>query len=154
MKNIKVTTKIAFAGLSLIKKMGIREDLIKFLTTYQELSNKSEQLIFGLYSKKNIDITKENTLELLKKSPKVEKEINDINNQLNGMALNFMMDVLIESVPNCEDEFYKFISLVEGITKEEAERLDISDVVEIIKELFQSKSFMGLFSQTINQKSL
>lgn len=152
MRNIKVTTKIAFAGLSLIKKLGIKEDLIEFFTLYQELNNKSEQLIFGLYNKKDIEVTKENTLELLKKSPEVEKEINDINNQLNSKALNFMTDVLIESVPNCEDDFYKFISLIEGITKEEAERLDISEVVEIIVQLFQSKSFMGLFSQTINQK--
>lgn len=149
MKDIKITTKIGFALLGLIKKMNIKDKIIKMSKEQMQLSAKKDMLFRELYSKnenKDEDITEEVAMRLLNEHVDIAKQISDIDVVLNDSGIEFAFDI-IEKLPEVEKEFNKTMATIYGVKEKEIEEKEIDEVVEMIMAVFNSKSFQGLFKK-------
>lgn len=149
MKDIKITTKIAFALLRLIKKMELKERIIKISKEQMKLTAKQQELYRELYSRnenKGEDITPEVASRLLNEHVDLSKEITDIDITLNDIGLEFAYDV-IEKLEEVEKEFNKTMAVIFGVKEKEIEEKEIEEVIEMIITIFKSKSFQGLFNK-------
>ncbi len=149
MKDIKITTKIGFALLGLIKKMNIKDKIIKMSKEQIQLSAKKDMLFRELYSRnenKEEDITEEVTIRLLNEHVDIAKQISDIDVVLNDLGIEFAFDI-IEKLPEVEKEFNKTMATIYGVKEKEIEEKEIDEVVEMIMAVFNSKSFQGLFKK-------
>lgn len=149
MKDIKITTKIAFALLRLIKKMELKEKIIKISKEQIKLTAKQQELYRELYSRnenKGEDITPEVASRLLNEHVDLSKEITDIEITLNDIGLEFAYDV-IEKLEEVEKEFNKTMAVIFGVKEKEIEEKEIEEVIEMIITIFKSKSFQGLFNK-------
>ncbi|MDU3337958.1 hypothetical protein [Paraclostridium bifermentans] len=149
MKDIKITTKIAFALLRLIKNMGLKERIIKISKEQMKLTAKQQELYRDLYSRnedKGEDITPEVASRLLNEYVDLSKEITDIDITLNDIGLEFAYDV-IEKLEEVEKEFNKTMAVIFGVKEKEIEEKEIDEVIEMIMNIFKSKSFQGLFNK-------
>lgn len=149
MKDIKITTKIAFALLRLIKKMELKERIIKISKEQMKLTAKQQELYRELYSRnenKGEDINPEVASRLLNEHVDLSKEITDIEITLNDIGLEFAYDV-IEKLEEVEKEFNKTMAVIFGVKEKEIEEKGIEEVIEMIMTIFKSKSFQGLFNK-------
>ncbi|GAA0713991.1 hypothetical protein GCM10008904_28970 [Paraclostridium ghonii] len=152
MKDIKITTKIAFALLGLIKKMDIKDKIIEISKEQMKLTSKKDMLFRELYSRngnKEEDITEEVAMRLLNEHVDIAKQISDIDLVLNDSGIEFAFDI-IEKLSEVEKEFNKTMAIVFGVTEKEIEEKEIDEVVEMIVTIFKSKSFQGLLSKMNN----
>lgn len=145
-----ITTKIAINGLQLINKLGIKKELLDFMSMSAKAQGRIDNLykeIFvaeGLIEKE--EYTDADVDKALAKQSDKAKEIENIKAEVEGVGLDLILTTLIERVPNCEKDFYKFITLVSGKTEKQVSELDIAEVVEIVREVFMSESFKSFFS--------
>lgn len=149
MKELRITTKIAFALLGLIKKMEIKEDLVKVSKEQIKLTAKKDNLFKELYSRhenKDEDITQEVAIKLLNEHIDIAKAVSEIDISLNDIGINFAFNI-IEKLPGVEKEFYKTMSVVYGIKASEVEEKEIDEVIDMIITIFRSKSFQGLLGK-------
>jgi hypothetical protein len=56
---------------------------------------------------------------------------------------------LLEKSTNAENEFYHFLSLYSGKSKEDLLEAEISETIEIMKSIIQDKNFSGFFQQAV-----
>ncbi|QEZ67731.1 hypothetical protein D4A35_01825 [Paraclostridium bifermentans] len=145
-ESIKVTTKMAFALLGLIKKINIREHLIAVSKEQMKLTTSKDNLFRYLYSRnenKDEEITEEVTMRLLNENVDIAKEIADIDEKLNDIGLNFTFD-LMDLAHDNETEFNKTMSVVFGISEKEAENKPLDEVADVFMSIFKCKAFQGL----------
>lgn len=149
MREVKITTKKAFALLNLIKKLNLKDTILDTVKKFIKLDAKKQELYRELYSKSKEEITKDNekdiAIRLLNENKDIAEKLSDLEEEFkeDGMKLVFE---LIEKIPEGEKEFYKSMSVVFNESVKIVEEKEIDEVVEMIISIFKSKSFQGLSS--------
>lgn len=149
MREVKITTKKAFALLNLIKKLNLKDTILDTVKKFIKLDAKKQELYRELYPKSKEEITKDNekdiAIRLLNENKDIAEKLSDLEEEFkeDGMKLVFE---LIEKIPEGEKEFYKSMSVVFNESVKIVEEKEIDEVVEMIISIFKSKSFQGLSS--------
>ena len=145
-----ITTKIAINGLQLINKLGIKKELLDFMSMSAKAQGRIDNLYKEIFVSEGLlekeEYTDADVDKALAKQSDKAKEIENIKAEVEGVGLDLILTTLIERVPNSEKDFYKFITLVSGKTEKQVSELDIAEVVEIVREVFMSESFKSFFS--------
>lgn len=95
-------------------------------------------------------------------SPETVSQITEGNVNETVLGINVIMDVLtivLDNLPNCEQDLYKFLSDLSGMKPEAIADLSMTDFTEMIVEVVQKKEFVdfikvvsGLFNKEQNQE--
>jgi hypothetical protein len=88
---------------------------------------------------------KEFYLNKIDVSGKTDKEIARIEDE-RGMDFVFL---ILEKLPQAENEVYDFLALYSGKTVEELQEAELEETISLLTTLFQDKLFTAFFQQAV-----
>lgn len=149
-----ITTEQGFQLVRVIKKLGIKDELVNSMREFTGLNTKKENCMFELstiirkenpnYKELTEEEKRELSIQTLNNNLDLAKRISDINAELNELGGNLLFSV-IENIPLAEKEIYKTLGDIYFKSPEDIKKQDLDRTIEMIKEVATSKTFMYFF---------
>ncbi len=77
-------------------------------------------------------------------------EVNDAVASNVGMQLMLeIVCLVVEHIPDCQDEIYKFLSSLSGLKVEDIANLDMTDFMDMVMEVLKKQEFKDFFQRLV-----
>ena len=152
---MKITTQDSFLIIKILNKTGLKKDIMDFIKSSKALDKKKKDKYAKLqevvledypnyYSLGEEEKLKINE-EMLSKHNDIQKEIEVVEEERQEVMMNLLFSIL-EKVEVVEEDFYKLIAKIKGISIDEAKELDITELFSTLTNLISSESVQKVFS--------
>ena len=150
-----VTTSNAFEVLRIIKKIGIKNELMNSLKeisiTNKKLESDNKKLLLLLIKENKDYLSLEETekdklnIKVLNENEELANEIGELQRRQEEVGLDLLSDFIF-NIEKAEKDIYKLLAEIEHLSEEEVADRGIDWTVEKIKEIFLSENVQKLFT--------
>lgn len=150
-----VTTSNAFEVLRIIKKIGIKNELMNSLKeisiTNKKLESDNKKLLLLLIKENKDYLSLEETekdklnIKVLNENEELANEIGELQRRQEEVGLDLLSDFIF-NIEKAEQDIYKLLAKIEHLGEEEVAERGIDWTVEKIKEIFLSENVQKLFT--------
>ena len=150
-----VTTSNAFEVLRIIKKIGIKNELMNSLKeisiTNKKLESDNKKLLLLLIKENKNYLSLEETekdklnIKVLNENEELANEIGELQRRQEGVGLDLLSDFIF-NIEKAEQDIYKLLAKIEHLSEEEVAERGIDWTVEKVKEIFLSENVQKLFT--------
>ena len=150
-----VTTSNAFEVLRIIKKIGIKNELMNSLKeisiTNKKLESDNKKLLLLLIKENKDYLSLEETekdklnIKVLNENEELANEIGELQRRQEEVGLDLLSDFIF-NIEKAEQDIYKLLAKIEHLSEEEVAERGIDWTVEKIKEIFLSENVQKLFT--------
>ena len=150
-----VTTSNAFEVLRIIKKIGIKNELMNSLKeisiTNKKLENDNKKLLLLLIKENKDYLSLEETekdklnIKVLNENEELANEIGELQRRQEEVGLDLLSDFIF-NIEKAEKDIYKLLAKIEHLTEKEVADRGIDWTVEKVKEIFLSENVQKLFT--------
>ena len=150
-----VTTSNAFEVLRIIKKIGIKNELMNSLkeisTTNKKLESDNKKLLLLLIKENKDYLSLEETekdklnIKVLNENEELANEIGELQRRQEEVGLDLLSDFIF-NIEKAEKDIYKLLAKIEHLGEEEVADRGIDWTAEKIKEIFLSENVQKLFT--------
>lgn len=150
-----VTTSNAFEVLRIIKKIGIKNELMNSLKeisiTNKKLESDNKKLLLLLIKENKDYLSLEETekdklnIKVLNENEELANEIGELQRKQEEAGLDLLSDFIF-NIEKAEQDIYKLLAKIEHLTEKEVAERGIDWTVEKIKEIFLSENVQKLFT--------
>ena len=152
---MKITTQDSFLIIKILNKTGLKKDIMDFIKSTKALDKKKKDKYAKLqevvledypnyYSMSEEEKLKINE-EMLSKHNDIQREIEGVEEEKQEVLMNLLFSIL-EKVEVAEEDFYKLIAKIKGISIDEAKELDITELFSTLTNLISNESVQKVFS--------
>ena len=152
---MKITTQDSFLIIKILNKTGLKKDLMDFIKSTKALDKKKKDKYAKLqevvledypnyYSLGEEEKLKINE-EMLSKHNDIQGEIEGVEEEKQEVLMNLLFSIL-EKVEVVEEDFYKLIAKIKGISIDEAKELDITELFGTLTNIISDESVQKVFS--------
>lgn len=156
-----VTTSNAFEVLRIIKKIGIKNELMNSLKeisiTNKKLESCNKKLLLLLIKENKDYLSLEETekdklnIKVLNENVDLANEIGELQRRQEEVGLDLLSDFIF-NIEKAEQDIYKLLAKIEHLSEEEVAERGIDWTVEKVKEIFLSENVQKLFTFATKQK--
>ena len=156
-----VTTSNAFEVLRIIKKIGIKNELMNSLKeisiTNKKLESDNKKLLLLLIKENKGYLSLEETekdklnIKVLNENEELANEIGELQRRQEEVGLDLLSDFVF-NIEKAEQDIYKLLAKIEHLSEEEVAERGIDWTVEKVKEIFLSENVQKLFTFATKQK--
>lgn len=156
-----VTTSNAFEVLRIIKKIGIKNELMNSLKeisiTNKKLESDNKKLLLLLIKENKDYLSLEETekdklnIKVLNENEELANEIGELQRRQEEVGLDLLSDFIF-NIEKAEKDIYKLLAKIEHLGEEEVSERGIDWTAEKIKEIFMSENVQKLFTFATKQK--
>ena len=150
-----VTTSNAFEVLRIIKKIGIKNELMNSLKeisiTNKKLESDNKKLLLLLIKENKDYLSLEETekdklnIKVLNENEELANEIGELQRRQEEVGLDLLSDFIF-NIEKAEKDIYKLLAKIEHLSEEEVADRGIDWTVEKVKEIFLSENVQKLFT--------
>lgn len=150
-----VTTSNAFEVLRIIKKIGIKNELMSSLKeisiTNKKLESDNKKLLLLLIKENKDYLSLEETekdklnIKVLNENEELANEIGELQRRQEEVGLDLLSDFIF-NIEKAEKDIYKLLAKIEHLTEKEVADRGIDWTVEKVKEIFLSENVQKLFT--------
>lgn len=150
-----VTTSNAFEVLRIIKKIGIKNELMSSLKeisiTNKKLESDNKKLLLLLIKENKDYLSLEETekdklnIKVLNENEELANEIGELQRRQEEVGLDLLSDFIF-NIEKAEQDIYKLLAKIEHLSEEEVAERGIDWTVEKVKEIFLSENVQKLFT--------
>ena len=150
-----VTTSNAFEVLRIIKKIGIKNELMNSLKeisiTNKKLESDNKKLLLLLIKENKDYLSLEETekdklnIKVLNENEELANEIGELQRRQEEVGLDLLSDFIF-NIEKAEKDIYKLLAKIEHLGEEEVAERGIDWTAEKIKEIFLSENVQKLFT--------
>lgn len=150
-----VTTSNAFEVLRIIKKIGIKNELMNSLKeisiTNKKLESDNKKLLLLLIKENKNYLSLEETekdklnIKVLNEHEELANEIGELQRRQEEVGLDLLSDFIF-NIEKAEKDIYKLLAKIEHLSEEEVAERGIDWTVEKVKEIFLSENVQKLFT--------
>ena len=150
-----VTTSNAFEVLRIIKKIGIKNELMNSLKeisiTNKKLESDNKKLLLLLIKENKDYLSLEETekdklnIKVLNENEELANEIGELQRRQEEVGLDLLSDFIF-NIEKAEKDIYKLLAKIEHLSEEEVAERGIDWTAEKIKEIFLSENVQKLFT--------
>ena len=150
-----VTTSNAFEVLRIIKKIGIKNELMNSLKeisiTNKKLESDNKKLLLLLIKENKDYLSLEETekdklnIKVLNENEELANEIGELQRRQEEAGLDLLSDFIF-NIEKAEKDIYKLLAKIEHLTEKEVAERGIDWTVEKVKEIFLSENVQKLFT--------
>lgn len=150
-----VTTSNAFEVLRIIKKIGIKNELMNSLKeisiTNKKLESDNKKLLLLLIKENKDYLSLEETekdklnIKVLNENEELANEIGELQRRQEEVGLDLLSDFIF-NIEKAEQDIYKLLAKIEHLGEEEVAERGIDWTAEKIKEIFLSENVQKLFT--------
>ena len=150
-----VTTSNAFEVLRIIKKIGIKNELMNSLKeisiTNKKLESDNKKLLLLLIKENKNYLSLEETekdklnIKVLNENEELANEIGELQRRQEEVGLDLLSDFIF-NIEKAEKDIYKLLAKIEHLTEKEVADRGIDWTVDKIKEIFMSENVQKLFT--------
>ena len=150
-----VTTSNAFEVLRIIKKIGIKNELMNSLKeisiTNKKLESDNKKLLLLLIKENKDYLSLEETekdklnIKVLNENEELANEIGELQRKQEEAGLDLLSDFIF-NIEKAEQDIYKLLAKMEHLSEKEVAERGIDWTVEKIKEIFLSENVQKLFT--------
>ena len=150
-----VTTSNAFEVLRIIKKIGIKNELMNSLKeisiTNKKLESDNKKLLLLLIKENKDYLSLEETekdklnIKVLNENKELANEIGELQRRQEEVGLDLLSDFVF-NIEKAEQDIYKLLAKIEHLSEEEVAERGIDWTVEKVKEIFLSENVQKLFT--------
>ena len=150
-----VTTSNAFEVLRIIKKIGIKNELMNSLKeisiTNKKLESDNKKLLLLLIKENKDYLSLEETekdklnIKVLNENEELANEIGELQRRQEEVGLDLLSDFVF-NIEKAEQDIYKLLAKIEHLSEEEVAERGIDWTVEKVKEIFLSENVQKLFT--------
>lgn len=150
-----VTTSNAFEVLRIIKKIGIKNELMNSLKeisiTNKKLESDNKKLLLLLIKENKDYLSLEETekdklnIKVLNENEELANEIGELQRRQEEVGLDLLSDFIF-NIEKAEKDIYKLLANIEHLGEEEVAERGIDWTAEKIKEIFLSENVQKLFT--------
>lgn len=150
-----VTTSNAFEVLRIIKKIGIKNELMNSLKeisiTNKKLESDNKKLLLLLIKENKDYLSLEETekdklnIKVLNENEELANEIGELQRRQEEVGLDLLSDFIF-NIEKAEKDIYKLLAKIEHLTEKEVAERGIDWTVEKVKEIFLSENVQKLFT--------
>ena len=150
-----VTTSNAFEVLRIIKKIGIKNELMNSLKeisiTNKKLESDNKKLLLLLIKENKDYLSLEETekdklnIKVLNENEELANEIGELQRRQEEVGLDLLSDFIF-NIEKAEKDIYKLLAKIEHLTEKEVADRGIDWTVEKVKEIFMSENIQKLFT--------
>lgn len=150
-----VTTSNAFEVLRIIKKIGIKNELMNSLKeisiTNKKLESDNKKLLLLLIKENKNYLSLEETekdklnIKVLNENEELANEIGELQRRQEEVGLDLLSDFIF-NIEKAEKDIYKLLAKIEHLTEKEVAERGIDWTVEKVKEIFMSENVQKLFT--------
>ena len=152
---MKITTQDSFLIIKILNKTGLKKEIMDFIKSNKILDKKKKDKYAKLqevvlqdypnyYSLSEEEKLKINE-EMLSKHSDLQGEIEEVEEEKQEVMMNLLFSIL-EKVEVAEEDFYKLIANIKGITIDEAKELDITELFSTLTNIISNESIQKVFS--------
>ena len=152
---MKITTQDSFLIIKILNKTGLKKDLMDFIKSTKALDKKKNDAYKKLqevvlkdypnyYSLSEEEKLKINE-EILEKDNDIQGEIEGVEEEKQEVLINLLFSIL-EKVEAAEEDFYKLIAKIKGISIDEAKELDVVELFGTLTNIISDESVQKVFS--------
>ena len=152
---MKITTQDSFLIIKILNKTGLKKDIMDFIKSSKALDKKKKDKYAKLqevvledypnyYSLGEEEKLKINE-EMLNKHNDLQGEIEGVEEEKQEVLMNLLFSIL-EKVEVVEEDFYKLIAKIKGITTDEAKELDVVELFITLTNIISNESLQKVFS--------
>lgn len=152
---MKITTQDSFLIIKILNKTGLKKDLMDFIKSTKALDKKKNDAYKKLqevvlkdypnyYSLGEEEKLKINE-EMLEKHSDLQGEIEAVEEEKQEVLMNLLFSIL-EKIEVVEEDFYKLIAKIKGITTDEAKELDVVELFGTLTNIISDESVQKVFS--------
>lgn len=156
-----VTTSNAFEVLRIIKKIGIKNELMNSLKeisiTNKKLESDNKKLLLLLIKENKDYLSLEETekdklnIKVLNENEELANQIGELQRRQEEVGLDLLSDFIF-NIEKAEKDIYKLLAKIEHLSEEEVADRGIDWTVEKVKEIFLSENVQKLFTFATKQK--
>ena len=156
-----VTTSNAFEVLRIIKKIGIKNELMNSLKeisiTNKKLESDNKKLLLLLIKENKDYLSLEETekdklnIKVLNENEELANEIGELQRRQEEVGLDLLSDFIF-NIEKAEQDIYKLLAKIEHLTEKEVAERGIDWTVEKVKEIFLSENVQKLFTFATKSK--
>lgn len=156
-----VTTSNAFEVLRIIKKIGIKNELMSSLKELalvsKKLESKNKKLLLLLLKENENYLSLKETekdnlnIKVLNEHEELANEIGELQRRQEEVGLDLLSDFIF-NIEKAEQDIYKLLAKIEHLSEEEVAERGIDWTVEKVKEIFLSENVQKLFTFATKQK--
>ena len=156
-----VTTSNAFEVLRIIKKIGIKNELMNSLKeisiTNKKLESDNKKLLLLLIKENKDYLSLEETekdklnIKVLNEHEELANQIGELQRRQEEVGLDLLSDFIF-NIEKAEQDIYKLLAKIEHLSEEEVADRGIDWTVEKVKEIFLSENVQKLFTFATKQK--
>lgn len=150
-----VTTSNAFEVLRIIKKIGIKNELMSSLKELalvsKKLESKNKKLLLLLLKENENYLSLKETekdnlnIKVLNEHEELANEIGELQRRQEEVGLDLLSDFIF-NIEKAEQDIYKLLAKIEHLSEEEVAERGIDWTAEKIKEIFLSENVQKLFT--------
>lgn len=150
-----VTTSNAFEVLRIIKKIGIKNELMNSLKeisiTNKKLESDNKKLLLLLIKENKDYLSLEETekdklnIKVLNANVDLANELGELQRRQEEVGLDLLSDFIF-NIEKAEKDIYKLLAKIEHLSEEEVAERGIDWTVEKVKEIFLSENVQKLFT--------
>ena len=150
-----ITTSDAFEVLRIIKKIGIKNELMNSLKeisiTNKKLESDNKKLLLLLIKENKDYLSLEETekdklnIKVLNENEELANEIGELQRRQEEVGLDLLSDFIF-NIEKAEQDIYKLLAKIEHLSEEEVAERGIDWTVEKVKEIFLSENVQKLFT--------
>ena len=151
---MKITTQDSFLIIKILNKTGLKKDLMDFIKSTKALDKKKKDKYAKLqevvledypnyYSLGEEEKLKINE-EMLSKHNDIQGEIEGVEEEKQEVLMNLLFSIL-EKVEVAEEDFYKLIAKIKGITTDEVKELDVVELFGTLTNIISNESVQKVF---------
>ena len=152
---MKITTQDSFLIIKILNKTGLKKDIMDFIKSSKALDKKKKDKYAKLqevvledypnyYSLGEEEKLKINE-EMLNKHNDLQGEIEVVEEEKQEVLMNLLFSIL-EKVEVVEEDFYKLIAKIKGISIDEAKELDVVELFGTLTNIISDESVQKVFS--------
>ena len=152
---MKITTQDSFLIIKILNKTGLKKDIMDFIKSSKALDKKKKDKYAKLqevvledypnyYSMSEEEKLKINE-EMFSKHSDLQKEIEIVEEERQEVIINLLFSIL-EKVEAAEEDFYKLIAKIKGISIDEAKELDVVELFGTLTNIISDESVQKVFS--------
>ena len=152
---MKITTQDSFLIIKILNKTGLKKDIMDFIKSTKALDKKKKDKYAKLqevvledypnyYSLGEEEKLKINE-EMLNKHNDLQGEIEGVEEEKQEVLMNLLFSIL-EKVEVVEEDFYKLIAKIKGISIDEAKELDVVELFGTLTNIISDESVQKVFS--------
>ena len=152
---MKITTQDSFLIIKILNKTGLKKDIMDFIKSTKALDKKKNDKYAKLqevvledypnyYSLGEEEKLKINE-EMLEKHSDLQGEIEGVEEEKQEVLMNLLFSIL-EKIEVVEEDFYKLIAKIKGISIDEAKELDVVELFGTLTNIISDESVQKVFS--------